>query len=74
MLRSTRRQFVAQTASLPALIAAQAPNRAPIMSAGYSPEKLAGILLPRDRWKPFATASDRGPWEQLSADARRAAG
>jgi hypothetical protein len=52
-------------------VAALAPRQ--FLSAAFPPAKLAAVLLPRERWKPYPTASDRGPWESLPADARQSA-
>jgi hypothetical protein len=56
----TRREFAY-------LAAAPAARR---MSRAWTADRLAAGLLPREKWKPFPPASDRGPWEALPADAR----
>ena len=56
----TRREFAY-------LAAAPAASR---MSRAWSADRLAATLLPREKWRPFPSASERGPWEALPSDAR----
>ncbi len=41
-----------------------------LLGPAFPPEKLAAMLLPRSEWKPFATASERAPWEGLPREDR----
>ena len=43
-----------------------------ILAGSYSPEKLAGILTPRQQWKPYPTLSDRAAWQALPEPIRKA--
>jgi hypothetical protein len=56
----TRREFAY-------LAAAPAARR---MSRAWSADRLAASLLPREKWRPFPSAAERGPWEALPPDAR----
>lgn len=42
-----------------------------LLCGRYSPENLPA-LLPRERWRPFPPAAERGAWEALPADVREA--
>lgn len=80
MPRSTRRDFFvrgggALALSPNALLSARpaaAPPARNVLSAAWPPEKLASVLLPREKWKPFPTAADRAAWEALPQETREA--
>lgn len=76
MFETTRRGFVgyggvAMAAGRVEMEAAQGGRRR-LLAGKYAPEKLAALLMPRERWHPFPAASERGPWEGLAADVRQA--
>ncbi len=74
MLNSTRRQFVAQSATIAAAPALQTTSPKAgrnIIAGGYSAGKLAGILMPRDQWKPYPRLADRAAWLGLPADVKQ---
>jgi len=54
------------------MAAAAAAGPREILTGAVSAEKLANILIPRDKWHPYATAAERAAWESLPADARSA--
>ena len=75
----TRRELAGAAASLSAapsqaLYAAAPPLKRPenILTAGWTPEKLARALASRDSWKPFPQAGDRRSWDGLPEDTRKA--
>ncbi|HOK45502.1 MAG TPA: heparinase II/III family protein [Bryobacteraceae bacterium] len=74
MPQLSRRTFVAGSASLPAAIAAapQTAGKRNLITSSWSQEKLSAVLPPPGRFRPFPTASERGPWEALPQDARAA--
>ena len=78
MLRFTRRELAAAASALhaapwaPAAAAAQTKRPDNLLTAGWSAEKLARALLPRDQWKPFPTAAERAGWDRLPEDSRKA--
>jgi len=43
-----------------------------LLTKGWPVELVAKALIPRERFKPFPTAGERGAWEALPADARAA--
>lgn len=55
-----------------AAVPAAETKTANLLAGTWTPEKLAPVLLPREKWKPFPPASDRAAWERLPADDRRA--
>ncbi|MCX6615770.1 MAG: heparinase II/III family protein [Acidobacteria bacterium] len=55
-----------------AAVPAAETKTANLLAGTWTPEKLAPVLLPREKWKPFPLASDRAAWERLPADDRRA--
>ena len=73
---TTRRSFVVRTpivlaaAGAQARGAAEAPSRR-LLTGRFPLENLARVLLPRERWLPFAPASTRAGWEALPAPARK---
>jgi len=46
-------------------------NETTFLSLGLTSEKLNGVLLPSDAWKPLPRAADRSHWEALPDDVRR---
>ncbi len=73
---TTRRSFMVRTpivlaaAGAQARGAAEAPSRR-LLTGRFPLENLARVLLPRERWLPFAPASTRAGWEALPAPARK---
>lgn len=70
----TRREFAATpAAALPSATAAmiQAPPERKLISGDWDVNRVAGALLPRNRWAHFPRWRDRARWEQLDAEARR---
>ena len=43
-----------------------------LLTGRYGEEKLGSVLLPREKWHPFPTASERAPWSGLPQDERSA--
>lgn len=75
---STRRDFVLSNAAVAAAAAQPTqrpavPGRRDLLARAFPESKLASVLLPRERWKPFPKGAERAGWEKLPADARRAA-
>ncbi len=68
----TRRFFCAAPAALAAR-GAPAPNRDHLISGPWPEPRLAGALLPREKFAPFPTIAGRNAWEALPADTREAA-
>ncbi len=71
---TTRRSFLSAGAALaapPVSLAAAAPRA--ILSSAFPAAKLDQVLLSREQWKPFPTATERAPWETLPDDVREAA-
>ncbi len=72
----TRREFLAGTAVMTLWggtgfrAAVQERRSRNLLSSAYPPEKLASILLPRERWHPFPSWEERNPWESLTSDDR----
>ncbi len=70
MNRLTRREFIVASSILagsPAIPQAPAqtlPARN-LLASACSRERLATILLTREKWHPFPTAAERGAWEAL---------
>jgi len=62
--KTTRRAFAGMLTAL----AASAQREK--LSEAIRLEKLEGILLPREDWRPFPRAADREPWEALPAELR----
>jgi len=72
---TTRREFVTRSGALMAASAAPLPSgmaAGNLLSGAYSPTRLAAILLPREKWKPFPAAPDRAAWEGLPEETRKA--
>jgi hypothetical protein len=44
---------------------------AKLLSESWGPEKLAAALLPREKWEPFPSASDRLAWDRLPPDVKQ---
>jgi hypothetical protein len=73
---TSRRSFLASGATLavpPVSFASAALTPRRILSGAFPPAKLASVLLPRERWRPFPTAAERAPWENLPGETRRLA-
>jgi len=69
----TRRLFCAASGAIAAAPAAAAGSREHVISGAWPAERLAGVLAPAERWKPFPTINDRAAWQSLPADVRQAA-
>ena len=41
-----------------------------LLTGRYSAEKISAVLLPREKWHPFPTAAERGPWAGLEKQER----
>jgi hypothetical protein len=71
----TRRTFLAGSAvaaaPFPSAVAQPAHKRN-LLTTAWTPEKIASVLIPRERFHPYPTAADRTAWEGLPADARSA--
>jgi hypothetical protein len=71
----TRRAILAAPAALsfaaPAALAAEAkqPRRA-ILAGAWDERGLAQVLLPADRWTPFARYGDRAVWEAIPSEGK----
>lgn len=69
-----RREFTSLAAVPFVPLAAAAETTAPktrtILIASISREKLKAALVPKSAYKPYPTASERGPWESLPAKVR----
>jgi Heparinase II/III-like protein len=75
MVQSTRREFLATSGLLAAPLlftGQQAGATHHLLSSGLPPARLHEVLLPQDRFHPFARASERSAWQALPADARAA--
>ncbi len=73
MFETTRRGFVAQGgAAMAARGLKAAAGRRNLLAGAYGPDKVAALLIPRDRWHPFPPASERAAWEGLPSDVREA--
>ena len=70
----TRRAFVAgaAAAATPLAPAAQSARKRNLLTSAWSADKLAAVLLPRDRFHPVPAADEREAWDALPADARAA--
>lgn len=71
----TRRTFLASSAAVaaaPAQNRPDGPRQRNLLATAWPREKLAAVLLPRDRYRPIPVASDRTAWESLPPDARAA--
>jgi hypothetical protein len=55
-----------------AAVPAAGAKTANLLAGTWTPEKLAPVLLLREKWKPYPAASERAAWERLPADDRRA--
>src|SRR5262245_5619337 len=69
----TRRTFLAGSAvaAAPSPSAlAQPAHKRNLLTTAWTPEKIASVLIPRERFHPYPTAADRTAWEGLPADAR----
>ncbi|HWR49821.1 MAG TPA: heparinase II/III family protein [Bryobacteraceae bacterium] len=51
---------------------AQRVSRKNLLSTAWPAGKVGRVLIARDRWKPFATASERARWEGLPVELRGA--
>lgn len=73
-LRLSRRSFLAGSSALLAAprhrAAAQSTERN-LIAKRVSLDALRSSLLPREKWHPWPTSAERGPWEALPADARK---
>jgi hypothetical protein len=68
-----RRLFCQSVLVVPGFAAfAAAPPEQRRFSSHLPNEKLASLLIPRSQWKPFPTAAERDPWQQLPAAERAA--
>src|SRR5688572_28000085 len=81
MIHTSRRAFFVQSAAVAAapMVAAQNAASPPekivdrkILVGNVSAGRLATVLLPREKWKPFPAAADRAAWEALPPGSRAA--
>jgi hypothetical protein len=76
MPQLSRREFAAAAASLspPVTLAARPQGKRPenLLTASWTPEKLARVLAAPERWKPFPAAAERTAWEGLPQATRKA--
>jgi len=76
MVQLTRREFLATQALLaaPLVFSSQPPQarKRNLLTSAWPAAKLTEVLIPRGRFHPFPTASDRSPWESLAEDTRAA--
>jgi hypothetical protein len=75
MSRFSRRTFLAGSAVAAAPFvpaAAQPARKRNLLASEWTPEKIAAVLPPRERFHPYPVASERAPWEALPADVRAA--
>jgi hypothetical protein len=73
-VRPTRRSFLAGSSALlaaPQRRAAAQPTERNLIAKRVSLDTLRSSLLPREKWHPWPTASERAAWEALPADARK---
>jgi hypothetical protein len=68
----SRRVFLAGSAAAPLLPAVPAGTHRNLLTSLWPAAKVAEVLLPRQRFRPFPTAAERSRWEALPADARAA--
>jgi hypothetical protein len=54
-----------------AAAAAAAEGDRDILVTECPPERLGAVLAPREKFRPFPTASERGAWEALAAETRK---
>ena len=69
----TRRLFCGATGALAAPVAPTAASREHMVSGPWPESRLAGVLLPREKFTPFPTIGERGAWEAVPSDIREAA-
>ena len=43
-----------------------------MLSERFDGERLSEVLIPREQWRPFPTAQERGPWEAIVESVRGA--
>ncbi len=75
MKQLTRREFLASPGVLaaPLVFAGLQPvQKRALLTSAWPAARLAGVLVPRERFHPFPNASERAAWEALPADARAA--
>jgi len=70
MPQFSRRTFLAGSVVAPLLPALAADSHRNLLTSLWPAAKVAATLLPRDRFRPFPTATERTAWEALPADAR----
>jgi hypothetical protein len=73
----TRRELFAHSgaalaASRSGFAVAAAGRERRVLSGRYGIEKVAAVLLPREKWHPFPTAAEREGWNPLAEEARTA--
>jgi hypothetical protein len=56
-----------------ALLVADQTDKTTMMSGAWTPERLAGVLLQRDKWAPYPGIENRAAWSDLPASVRQAA-
>ena len=67
-----RASGVAGMTGLPSLAFAQGTKAGGnLLSGAWPPQKLAGALLPRQKWSPHPPASQRPAWESLPGEVRK---
>jgi hypothetical protein len=78
MFQLTRREFIAGSAALitrpgmPVALAAEGVVSRNLLGPAFPPEKLAAILMPREKWLPFPLPAERDAWEGLPGEDRGA--
>ena len=75
MKHLTRREFIASCSALPAMARLSTPaemHQRNLLTSAWPGGKIASVLTPRERFRPFPTVTDRAPWQSLPADARAA--
>src|SRR3954453_12519176 len=76
MPKLNRREFVAASTVMPAMLAVPAAFAAPqdarkyLLSSKCPLSKIASTLIPRAQWKPFPTVADRDAWAELLPETR----
>lgn len=77
MSHLTRREFIVGSSLMvaaPRISGAetqQIPPARDLLGSAFPPEKLAAILMPREKWHPFPTSAQRAQWEALPAEDRK---
>jgi hypothetical protein len=76
MSQLSRREFLAAQAVLASSLVFSAPppqaGQRNLLTSAWPLSKLPDVLVPRGRFRPFPTVSERSAWEGLPADARAA--